>query len=182
MELRELENRIENKDIGESDIRRHLQSLTDMRILIADRDKLELDLIVENIDEFRTIAREQIAKGYELALDLHNERITELTEIKRLTDAPKQITIPENILEELQRQGFIEDAKSNLLKWKKSKSLLAYFVDVANDKLSLKHGEKRTIKPFETLFGVDGLTSAINDYKKTGGFPVGYKDIDKLFP
>ena len=89
--------------------------------------------------------------------------------------------IPNNILEALCQAGFVGNIKARPLKWIKSKSLLAYFVDVANDKLNLKHGEKRQIKPFETMFDVKGLTSAINDYKKTGDYPVGYKDIDKLF-
>jgi hypothetical protein len=59
--------------------------------------------------------------------------------------------------------------------------LLAYFAEIANEKLNLKNGEKRQIKPFETLFNVSGLTSAINDYKKIGTFPVGYREIDRLF-
>lgn len=86
--------------------------------------------------------------------------------------------IPEDILEKLEQGGFI---KKEPLKWLKSKSLLAYFVDVANDKLNLKHGEKRSIKPFETMFNVSGLSGSINDYKKTGDLPIGYKVIDKMF-
>ena len=89
--------------------------------------------------------------------------------------------IPDNLLIKLQKQGFIENSQELPLKWLKKKALLAYFADVANDKLNLKYGEKRQIRPFETLFNVSGLTSAINDYKKTGDLPVGYKDIDKLF-
>jgi hypothetical protein len=66
------------------------------------------------------------------------------------------------------------------LEWTKSKALLAYFVDGITEKYNLKHGEKRMIKPFETMFKTTGITHAINDYKKTGDSPVGYKDIDKL--
>jgi hypothetical protein len=90
--------------------------------------------------------------------------------------------IPDNIWNELEKRGFIGNAKALPVKWLKSKALLAYFVDVANDKLNLKHGEKQRIRPFEMLFGVSGLVSAKNDYKKTGGLPVDYGHIDKLFP
>jgi len=96
------------------------------------------------------------------------------------TDKYEQI-IPDNLLNKLQKQGFIETSQELPLKWLKKKALLAYFVDVANDKLNLKYGEKRQIRPFETLFNVSCLTSAINDYKKIGDLPIGYKDIDKLF-
>lgn len=89
--------------------------------------------------------------------------------------------VPDGVLQRLKDSGMIDDANSRPIKWLKSKALLAYFADVANDKLSLKHGEKRTIRPFEVLFGKKGLTSAINDYKKTGDFPIGNKDIDDLF-
>ena len=94
---------------------------------------------------------------------------------------PQQQLIPDNILNKLQREGFIEDAKNYPLTWTKSKSLLAYFVDVANDKLGLKHGEKRKIKPFETMFDVTGLTGSINDCKNKGQLPIGYKVIDEIF-
>jgi hypothetical protein len=94
---------------------------------------------------------------------------------------PPQITIPDNILNELQKQGLIENAAARSLKWLRTKILLAYFVDVANDKLHLKYGNKRVIKPFETLFNESGLGNCINEYKnKTGQKPVGYKVIDEI--
>ncbi|MDR1223408.1 MAG: hypothetical protein LBL07_11110 [Tannerella sp.] len=88
-----------------------------------------------------------------------------------------------NILPDLQQAGCIENTEDRPLKWLKSKTLLAYFVDVANENLSLKDsGERRKIKPFETLFNERGLTGCINEYKnKTGQLPNGYRDIDKLF-
>lgn len=92
----------------------------------------------------------------------------------------QQRLIPPNILSKLQDVGFIENATAHTLKWLKSKSLLAYFVEVANDKLDLKHGQQRQIKPFETMFNVTGLTSSINDYKKTGQLPIGHKIVDKI--
>lgn len=89
-----------------------------------------------------------------------------------------QITIPDNILNQLEKKGLVTKEP---LKWNKTLSLLAYFVEVANDKLRLKHGEKRTIQPFETMFNIKGITGAINDYKKTGTLPIGYEIIDDVF-
>jgi hypothetical protein len=67
------------------------------------------------------------------------------------------------------------------LKWTgKSKSLLAYFIDKITDKYNLKHGEKRMINPFETMFKVTRITSAINNYKKTGDLPIEHEIIDEL--
>jgi len=122
-------------------------------------------------------------------LELCENEINRLQELQKINDLPKTSVIAietnfklsDNLLSKLQEQKFIENAMARPLKWLKSKSLLAYFVEVANDELNLKNGEKRRIKPFETLFKMSGLTSAINDYKKTGTLPVGYKDIDKLF-
>jgi len=94
---------------------------------------------------------------------------------------PQQNIIPDIILTALQKNGFIADATEIPSKWLKSKSLLAYFVDVANDKFNLKKGLKRQIKPFETLFNVSGLGGSINDYHKTGDLPIGHNDIDELF-
>ena len=97
---------------------------------------------------------------------------------------PQQVIelLPNMLLVKLQQSGCIKDITVRPLKWEKSKSLLAYFVDVANDKLNLKKGQKRQIKPFETLFNVLGLTDCINEYQnKTGQPPQGYKDIDNLF-
>jgi hypothetical protein len=91
------------------------------------------------------------------------------------------IQLPDNLLQALQEKGYIEDALAKPLKWIKSKSLLAYFVEVANDNLNLKNGIKRQIQPFEQLFNVKGITTAINNYKKTGDLPVGYKGINNLF-
>lgn len=71
-------------------------------------------------------------------------------------------------------------------KWFKSKALLAYFSDKASEYLGLCKGEydgkpKTSWKPFETLFGVSGLSGAKRDYQKTGTLPDGYSDVDKLF-
>jgi hypothetical protein len=97
------------------------------------------------------------------------------------TKIPK-FELPNDLLNKLQKAGFIENAANMPLKWLKSNSLLAYFVDVANSKLNLKHGQKRLIKPFETMFNVSGLAGCINEYKnKTGQYPQGYKEIDSLF-
>ena len=88
--------------------------------------------------------------------------------------------IPNKILQILEEKGIIS---KNHSRWLKSKALLAYFVDVINDKLNLKDsGGRRRIKPFEILFNETGLTNCINEYKnKTGQKPDGYKDIDLIF-
>ena len=91
----------------------------------------------------------------------------------------KQNIIPAEILQALEKINCISQ---NPLKWLKSKSLLAYFVDVINHELNLKHGKNRLIKPFETMLNVSGLVGCINEYKnKTGQYPNGYKDIDEIF-
>lgn len=71
-------------------------------------------------------------------------------------------------------------------KWLNSKALLAYFADRASDYLNLGKGEydgktKTAWKPFETLFGIRGLSGARRDYQKTGTLPDGYNDINELF-
>lgn len=70
--------------------------------------------------------------------------------------------------------------------WKKTKALLAYFADKASEYLGLGKGEydgkaKTSWKPFESLFGISGLSGAKRDYQKTGTLPDGYKDVDNLF-
>lgn len=70
--------------------------------------------------------------------------------------------------------------------WKKSKSLLAYFGERATEFLEIGVGQydgkiKVAWKPFETLFGVNGLAQARNDYKKVGTLPAGSVVIDSLF-
>ena len=70
--------------------------------------------------------------------------------------------------------------------WKKTKALLAYFADKASEYLELGKGEydgkaKTSWKPFESLFGISGLSGAKRDYQKTGTLPDGYKDVDNLF-
>ena len=70
--------------------------------------------------------------------------------------------------------------------WKKSKALLAYFADRVSEYLELGKGEydgktKTSWKPFESLFGISGLSGAKRDYQKTGTLPEGYKDVDNLF-
>ena len=66
------------------------------------------------------------------------------------------------------------------LKWVKSKSLLAYFVDSICCKIK-KHIEERTDwKWAENGFKVSGLIGAKNDFQKTGQLPVGSKEIDAI--
>ncbi len=65
------------------------------------------------------------------------------------------------------------------IEWKKSKWLLAYFVDIFNCEILGNDGfNKRTRwKPFELLFGETGLRGSKNDYQKTGSLPDGHKQI-----
>ena len=70
--------------------------------------------------------------------------------------------------------------------WGKTKALLAYFADRVSEYLELGKGEydgkaKTSWKPFESLFGISGLSGAKRDYQKTGTLPDGYKDVDTLF-
>jgi hypothetical protein len=68
------------------------------------------------------------------------------------------------------------------VKWKKSKSLLAYFVDVFNSEVLGNDGNNKRIQwqPFELLFGESGLRGSKNDYQKTGSLPNGYEQINIL--
>ena len=91
-----------------------------------------------------------------------------------------QIGIDPDVLQKLEQNGLVAQ---NPLKWLKSKSLFAYFVDVYTEKYSKdhKHGDKKKLKPFEILFGIDDIKGRINDYKnKTGSLPIGYKTIDDI--
>ena len=65
------------------------------------------------------------------------------------------------------------------VKWKKSKSLLAYFVDVFNSEVLGNDGNNKRIQwqPFELLFGESGLRGSKNDYQKTGSLPNGLRTI-----
>jgi hypothetical protein len=95
------------------------------------------------------------------------------------TAAPDVPTIPEPILQALEQKGIITQ---NPLDWKKSKSLLAYFVVGMCEKYNLKHGQNRQIQPFATMFNTTAknITVAINDIKKTGVKPVGHEVINEI--
>ena len=116
-----------------------------------------------------------------------NEWISE-EESLPMIEQPQPQAIPKELDTEEALAIFKRAVDANLMeqqtigyKWLKSKALLAYFVEVANDKLDLKHGQKRKIKPFETIFHETRLGGCINEYKKTGQLPIGHKIIDKIF-
>ena len=97
---------------------------------------------------------------------------------------PAEFNTPEaiDLLQKVINDGFCD----NNYNWTKSKSLLAYFVDRASEYLGLGKGEydgklKTSWKPFEILFGIDGLSGAKKDYQRTGTLPDGHSDIDLLF-
>ena len=71
-------------------------------------------------------------------------------------------------------------------KWKKTKRLLAYFVDKACEYLEISIGqydgrEKVKWKPFEKLFGIDNLAQAKKDYQREGQIPKGSEIVDRIF-
>lgn len=90
------------------------------------------------------------------------------------------------IPDDTDKNGFIQAFGNNennfVIHWEKSKSLLAHFVDTFNCEILGNDGDKRRTqwKPFETLFNVNGLRGAKNDYQKTGSLPLGYKQIDTI--
>ncbi len=122
--------------------------------------------------------REQCLKWINERGGQHREQCLKWINERRKQQRLVNNIIPENILDKLEQKGLIQKEP---LKWNKSKALLAYFVEVANDELNLWHGEKRQIRPFEVIFNIKGLTGAKNDYKKIGVLPIGYKEIDKIF-
>lgn len=73
--------------------------------------------------------------------------------------------------------GKQEDFK--LLKWGKTKSLLAYFIDFLNSTFRKKN-ERIEWKFAETAFDIEDLRGAKNDYQKTGQLPKGHKEIENL--
>ncbi|MDR1552593.1 MAG: hypothetical protein LBS69_03900 [Prevotellaceae bacterium] len=85
--------------------------------------------------------------------------------------------IPSEILQALEQNGIITQ---NPLEWLKSKSLLAYFVVGMCETYKLKHGQKRQLKPFETLFNVKNLSNTINDIKKVGTKPPDCETINQI--
>ena len=173
--------------------------------LLVERIKISYKIIIKRFLEYYNkktlkyaISHEYLYKTTQLKHIIYNTRaeiINTMIEIQNFEKLylqkktatkklppPQQLIIPDNILNELKRLNYIEKVEAYPLKWLESKSLLAYFVDVANDKLNLKKGQKRQIKLFEEMFNETGLTGCINEYKnKTGQLPQGYKDIDKLF-
>lgn len=96
------------------------------------------------------------------------------------TVEPEKCIIPDDILQELKDSGMIGDAHRRPLKWLESKFLLAYFVVGMCEKYSLKHGVKRKIAPFEKLFNLKGITTAINDVKKRRKKPVKASEIESI--
>lgn len=103
---------------------------------------------------------------------------------KRSVNIPNELTT-EGAVKLL--NGAIEGGLCDIdYKWLKSKALLAYFADRASDYLGLCKGEyegkpKTSWKPFETLFGISGLSVAKRDFQNTGSPPIGCCDVDKLF-
>mgnify|MGYP000984422194 CR=1 FL=1 len=71
-----------------------------------------------------------------------------------------------------------EDFLNPKVKWRKTKSLCAYFVDSLSHNLLKK--DRTQWKAFENLFDTKGLASAKNDFLKTGNPPKGHREIAAL--
>lgn len=106
----------------------------------------------------------------------------------RITD---DLDTPEavEIFKIAENKGFMSKYKEGY-KWKKSKRLLAYFIEKANDYLEFKTllSDRKNMIPFKILFGYDlddiSIEQAKVDCKKDFGgdfTPIGYSDIDDLF-
>lgn len=122
---------------------------------------------------------------------IRNRQTSEMKQIKRDVEILKErVFIPEKLNND-NAKAIISKAIdmglcSSSYKWLKTKSLLAYFADKASEYLKLGKGEydgkvKTSWKPFESLFGISGLSGAKRDYQYTGNLPDGYKDVDNLF-
>lgn len=122
---------------------------------------------------------------------IKNKQTKEIREIRKDIELLKEkIYLPKELNND-NAKSIITKAVTNGLcdnnyKWLKSKALLAYFADRTSEYLKLGKGEydgkiKTSWKPFETLFGISGLSGAKRDYQKTGTLPDGYKDVDTLF-
>jgi hypothetical protein len=126
---------------------------------------------------------EFISKNNEkIASEFQPEQQPELT--RQAVNLPKELDT--NEAKRYFTQAIEKGLMSDEYKWLKSKALLSYFADKASEYLNLGKGEydgktKITWKPFETLFGIKGLSGAKRDYQKTGNSPEGYRDVDKLF-
>ena len=104
----------------------------------------------------------------------------------------QQCVIPSVVVGDLTLNGIIEP---NTSKWLKSKALCAYFVQNVFEKADreciskyknkytnnhFRRGERHKIEPFESLFGMKGLSGAINDNKKTESRPIGSDEIEEI--
>ena len=131
----------------------------------------------ENLQDFsKEIYR--ISTNFNLKYDERKYPLPKFIKASKEQQAPNIVPYP--ILLQLEAQRVIQKEP---LRWLKTKSLLAYFVDVANDKLNLKSsGGRRQIQPFEMMFNMSGLGDAMSEYKnKTGQKPQGYEIIDNIF-
>lgn len=134
---------------------------------------------IKNYDRFNieTIKNHQTKELNQIKKDIEYLK-------KKVCVLPKTLDTDEakNLLKKTITAGLCDDT----YRWVKSKALLAYFADKASECLGLCKGEydgkpKTSWKPFESLFGISGLSGAKRDYQKTGTLPDGYSDVNKLF-
>lgn len=122
---------------------------------------------------------------------IRSRQTKEIREIKKDIELLKErIYLPKELNSDRAKsiisRAIKEGLCDNNYKWLKSKALLAYFADRASEYLKLGKGEydgkiKTSWKPFETLFGISGLSGAKRDYQKTGTLPDGYKEVNNFF-
>lgn len=86
--------------------------------------------------------------------------------------------IPSDIWKRLEDAGIIT---RDPWKWDKSKRLLGYFAELANEKFKIGTEKKKQLLMFELLFGESDIRGAINDYRKFAFRPPDHEVIDKIF-
>jgi hypothetical protein len=142
------------------------------------------DCIKEEIERLKQLPETEPTKeNQQLPTNPLKGKLTETQSTALHTGLCENSLISQDIDSFLYWFGVTDQQPDNLKKieWTgKSKSLLAYFVDNITDKYDIKNGEKRLIKPFETMFNKTGITNSINDYKKTGQLPIDHEIIDKI--
>ena len=151
-------------------------------------DSIFIDVVTEITNNIYTIQDlvgqvfRRICMSYNHFLYQNGDKQIKQREKKRPFPNELNSDKAKNILQKAMEAGLCDDA----YKWFKSKALLAYFADKASEYLGLCKGEydgkpKTSWKPFETLFGISGLSGAKRDYQKIGVLPDGCKDVDNLF-
>jgi hypothetical protein len=132
-----------------------------------------------NLEIIRKLRKQEewVKKIARKILSALQEKQPEQKQFPHFTRSFTAYQIPPEILQALEQNGCITQ---NPLQWSKEKNLFAYFVVCMCEKFNLKHGQNRTLKPFESCFGISGLSGIINDIKKVGTPPADYEIINDI--